>query len=108
MTPLQAITCATRNSGFAVDPGQVGTLGAGKWADVLVLAGDPTEDIRLLQDKSAIRAVFKAGVAVNLTPRGPIERWPWERGMAVSTAELTYDGVRAARGRDDTNKGERT
>jgi imidazolonepropionase-like amidohydrolase len=107
MTPLQAITCATKNSGFAVDPDEVGTLAPGKWADVLVVAGDPSRDIRLLQDKSAIRAIFKAGVAVNLATRGPIERWPWERAMAVSASELTYDGVRAAQGRD-TNKGGRT
>jgi hypothetical protein len=42
-----------------------------------------------------------------ISPRGPIERWPWERAMAVSASELTYDGVRAAQGRD-TNKGGRT
>jgi imidazolonepropionase-like amidohydrolase len=94
MTPLEAITCATRNSGFAVDP-QVGTLACGQWADVLVLEGDPSRDIRLLQDKSAIRAVFKAGVAADLRPRATIERWPWERGMAVSASELTWAAVRA-------------
>lgn len=94
MTPLEAITCATRNAGFTVDPGQVGTLQSGWWADVLVVAGDPSRDIRLLQRKSAIRAVFKSGKAVDLQVEPDrIERWAWERTMAVSASELTWDMV---------------
>src|SRR5260221_163165 len=61
MTPLEAITCGTRNAAFAVDAASVGTLEPGKWADVLAIKGDPLQDIRVLQDKSAIAAVFKAG-----------------------------------------------
>jgi cytosine/adenosine deaminase-related metal-dependent hydrolase len=93
MSPLQAITCGTRNAAFAVDAANVGTLEPGKWADVLVVNGDPLKDIRILQDKSAIRAVFKAGAPVDLAPDAGIEKWPWERIMTVSSTELCYETV---------------
>jgi imidazolonepropionase-like amidohydrolase len=96
MSPLQAITCGTRNAAFAVDAANVGTLEPGKWADVLVVDGDPLEDIRILQDKSAIHAVFKAGAAVELAPDVRIEKWPWERIMTVSGTELRYETVYGA------------
>ena len=51
MSPLEAITCGTKNAAFAVDSANVGTLEPGKYADVLVVDGDPLKDIRILQDK---------------------------------------------------------
>jgi imidazolonepropionase-like amidohydrolase len=93
MSPLEAITCGTRNAAFTVDADNVGTLEPGKWADVLVVDGDPLEDIRILQNKSAIHAVFKAGAAVDLAPHARIEKWPWERIMTVSGTELCYETV---------------
>lgn len=93
MSPLEAITCGTRNSAFAVDSANLGTLEPGKYADVLVVDGDPLKDIRILQDKSAIRAVFKEGAAVDLKRPAHIEKFPWERIMAVSGTELYYETV---------------
>ena len=93
MTPLQAITCGTRNAAFAVDAASVGTLEPGKWADVLAIKGDPLKDIRVLQDKSAIAAVFKAGVRVNREADLKIEKWPWERILTVSATELRQETV---------------
>ncbi|WP_219215764.1 metal-dependent hydrolase family protein [Variovorax boronicumulans] len=95
MTPLEAITCATRNAGFTVDPGQVGVLAPGMWADILVIDGDPARDIRVLQEQHRVRAIFKAARAVDLHPaRDAIERWPWERVMTVSATELHWHSVR--------------
>jgi imidazolonepropionase-like amidohydrolase len=94
MSPLEAIVCGTKNAAFAIDMQNVGTLEAGKWADVLVVDGDPLADIRILQDKSAIHAVFKGGAAVDLEQRSPhLEKWPWERILAISGSELYYETV---------------
>lgn len=97
MSPLEAIICGTKNAAFAVDSENVGTLEPGKWADVLVMDGDPLADIRLLQDKSAIHAVFKGGARVDLqSDLEHLEKWPWERIMAVSGSELYYKTVYGA------------
>jgi imidazolonepropionase-like amidohydrolase len=93
MSPLEAIVCGTKNAGFAVDSANVGTLEPGKFADVLVVDGDPLEDIRILQDKSRIRAVFQEGRAVDLARTAHVEKFPWERVMAVSGTELYYETV---------------
>jgi imidazolonepropionase-like amidohydrolase len=51
MTPLQAITAATSSSarllGWEKD---VGTLAAGKYADVIAVRGDPASNVRLLHE----------------------------------------------------------
>ena len=38
---------------------QVGSLEPGKWADLIAVAGDPLDDIALLED---VRFVMKGGV----------------------------------------------
>lgn len=96
MSPLQAITCATRNAAFTVDPDNLGTLEPGKFADVLVVDGDPLQDIRVLQDPARIAAVLLGGEAVDLTPMPEPHRWPWERSMAISERELYRTTVGAA------------
>jgi len=63
MTPTDALLCATRDGGDAFDPGgMVGTLEEGKLADLVVVDGDPTEDVTVLQDHSRIHAVMKDGL----------------------------------------------
>ncbi|HYB40691.1 MAG TPA: amidohydrolase family protein, partial [Candidatus Methylomirabilis sp.] len=94
ISPLEAITCGTKHASFAVDASAVGTLEAGKWADVLVVDGDPLRDIRVLQDKACIRAVLKGGVAVDLARSRPEpNKWPWERAMVMTQGELSYATV---------------
>ena len=62
MRPAEALVCATRNGGEAMDPsGSLGTLQAGTKADVVVVDGDPLEDITVLQDHDRL-AVIKGGV----------------------------------------------
>ncbi|CAB3883414.1 Imidazolonepropionase [Achromobacter insuavis] len=96
MSNLQAITCATRNAAIAVDPENVGTLEAGKLADILLIDGDPCADIKVLQDKSRIRAVYLGGAPVDLTPAKESIRWPWERSLAISQTELYRQTVQQA------------
>lgn len=62
MSPLQAITAATRTSAQACRIDSLtGTLEAGKQADLLVVDRNPLDDIKVLQDSSHLLAVMKAG-----------------------------------------------
>ncbi len=61
MRPAEALVCATRNGGEAMDPsGSLGTLQQGNRADFLIIDGDPLADIRILQDRDRFN-VFKCG-----------------------------------------------
>jgi imidazolonepropionase-like amidohydrolase len=62
-TPFDALMAATRDAGEMVGfgGGRVGTLEAGKLADLILVAGDPTRDITVLQERSKIVAVMKGG-----------------------------------------------
>jgi imidazolonepropionase-like amidohydrolase len=93
MSPLEAISCGTKEAAFAVDPDGIGVLERGRWADVLVIDGDPLADIRILQDRKRIRALFKGGEAVDLAEPAPAVRWPWEKSLEISHGELRYDVV---------------
>ena len=45
MTPMQALVAATRNSAQVMHLDDLGTLEAGKWADLVVLDANPLDDI---------------------------------------------------------------
>jgi imidazolonepropionase-like amidohydrolase len=63
LKPIEAITCATKVGAEACWLGEkTGTIEKGKWADLIVVEGDPTTDIKILQDKTKIRLVMKAGI----------------------------------------------
>lgn len=62
MTPMQAIVAATRTSAQVLDMADlVGTLEKGRFADLVVIQGNPLENIQLLQEKANILSVFKEG-----------------------------------------------
>jgi len=62
MSPVEALLCATRAGGLAFDPsGKLGTLEAETYADLVIVDGDPTRDITVLQDADRIVGVIKAG-----------------------------------------------
>jgi imidazolonepropionase-like amidohydrolase len=63
MSPTDALLCATRDGGAAFDPeGTTGTLEEGKLADLVIIEGDPTVDVTVLQDHERIRAVIQGGL----------------------------------------------
>ena len=65
LTPLAAITSATRNGARAIGIEKTyGTLEVGKTADLLLLAGNPADDIR---NTRRIRVVVKSGFVVSGT-----------------------------------------
>jgi imidazolonepropionase-like amidohydrolase len=67
LKPIEAITCSTKVGAEACYLGtKTGTLEKGKWADLIIVEGDPILNIKLLQDKTSIRLVMKEGkVEVN-------------------------------------------
>lgn len=63
LSPLEVLKCATKTGAEIMGRGHdLGTLEPGKLADVLLVDGDPTTDIRLLQDRSRFLAVLQGGV----------------------------------------------
>lgn len=62
MSPYDAISSATNVAAEALGiQEQTGTLEKGKCADILVIDGDPLQDIDILKDKSRIRMVIRGG-----------------------------------------------
>ena len=60
-TPLEAITCATRHGAELMRmQDRIGTLTPGKLADLVVVDGDPLQDIAVLQDRTRL-SVMKGG-----------------------------------------------
>jgi len=71
MTPLQAIVASTRTAAECMEmAGEIGTLEAGKLADLLVVDGDPLADVSVLQDRGRLALIIKGGEAfVNRLPQ---------------------------------------
>ncbi|MEM3387189.1 MAG: amidohydrolase family protein [Nitrososphaerales archaeon] len=64
-TTWEAIRAATLVAAEAVGlSDQVGTIEAGKYADIVIVDGNPLDDIKVLQDKSRIKLVMRRGLTV--------------------------------------------
>ena len=72
LSEVEAITTATKNGAWAMRmEGELGTLEKGKLADVIIVDGDPTSDITVLNDKSRISEVISRGKRVDLSRPWP-------------------------------------
>ena len=95
-TPAEALRCATVDSARVLrDADRLGGLAPGKWADLLIIEGDPLADITVLQDADRLRAVFKGGRKVDLTPAVPRERRAFEFSMGMWSRQYTREAVAA-------------
>lgn len=92
MTPLQAITCGTKDNAIALDEdGETGCIAAGYRADVLVLDGDPSKNISLLGDKSLFRHLLCRGKEIELSPIEPRAMLRGEQASGWSDVALTRE-----------------
>ena len=63
LTPMEAIVAATRNNAHAYRRlDDLGTIEPGKRADLLVVTGNPAEDVSILYEAGNINLVMKDGV----------------------------------------------
>ena len=88
MNDHDALLCMTRNAARATPRhgADVGTLEPGKFADILVVDGEPERDVTVLADRSRMRAVIKGGVDVTGPVLGPRPRRPFERTRLYASA----------------------
>ena len=93
LTPLQAIHAGTLAVTHVLPRygRDVGKLEAGRLADVLVVPGDPTRDIRILQRPKTFDYIFKDGVPVDRTPQPARERKWYERHKTFLAGLYVFD-----------------
>ena len=93
LTPLQAIHAGTLAVTHVLPRygRDVGKLEAGRLADVLVVPGDPTRDIRILQRPKTFDYIFKDGVPVDRTPQPVRERKWYERHKTFLAGLYVFD-----------------
>ncbi len=62
-TPAEALICATRNGGLAMrgPQGDLGTLQQGMLADIVLVDGNPLDDLSILMDESKLVMIMKDG-----------------------------------------------
>jgi len=62
MSSMEVLLAATKNAAEAFGIAEeLGTIEPNKLADIIMIEGDPLADLRILQDRSKIRKVIKAG-----------------------------------------------
>lgn len=69
MSPMQALVSATSRAAECIGRGDVGLLEPGRYADLLVVDGDPLADIRILEQRARLKLVMQGGRAHTNTLR---------------------------------------
>jgi imidazolonepropionase-like amidohydrolase len=73
-SPLEALLTATANAGPLVGE-RLGRIAEGYLADLVLVDGDPTTDVRTLLDPARVGPVVKGGVPHSVPGWDGIERW---------------------------------
>jgi imidazolonepropionase-like amidohydrolase len=71
MSPMQAIVAATGGAADCLERPDLGTLEPGKVADLVIVDGDPLDDVGVLADAKRIHLVMKAGIVQTNRPDPP-------------------------------------
>ena len=79
-SPAEALACATSVGGQMMNMGDLGEVREGYLADLLLVDGDPTRDVRIMQDRSRIMMIMKDG-AIHKHPSAA------KRARAATAAE---------------------
>jgi imidazolonepropionase-like amidohydrolase len=99
LTPLEAIRCATKDGALALRmKDKVGSIEAGRLADLLLIDGDPSKDVTVIGRRDKLRMVMKGGKSIDLTrtdpERTPLPEWRVHEFGSILSKEV----VSAARG----------
>jgi imidazolonepropionase-like amidohydrolase len=74
-TQLEAIRAATEWGGQVMGRGhELGQVSEGYLADLLLVDGDPSQEIEILQDRDRLLAIMKDGVFHKAPPGEPLVR----------------------------------
>ena len=69
LSPGEALVAATGAAADGIGCGEVGRIEVGRFADLVLVEGDPLADVRVLQEHDAIALVIKGGeIAVDRRP----------------------------------------
>jgi imidazolonepropionase-like amidohydrolase len=92
-SPLEAIHSGTLGATrlFKRFGHEVGKLERGRYADLIVVNGDPTRDITLLQKPSRFDFILKGGRPIDRTPVAPRQRMHYERHKMFLNGVFHYD-----------------
>jgi imidazolonepropionase-like amidohydrolase len=82
-SPLEALLTATANAGPVLGE-KLGRLQEGYLADLFLVDGDPTSDIRVLLDHDRIGPVVKGGVPASVPGWSGVSGWGRARGGATT------------------------
>jgi imidazolonepropionase-like amidohydrolase len=95
LTPLEAITAGTRNGALMMGrEGELGEVTPGCLADLLVVRGNPLENLRILLNKANLVHIIKDGEVQVFPEDLDGKRFQFDRLPAVySQIDLTYDMV---------------
>ena len=67
MTPMQAIVAATSDAADCIGLGrEIGSIEAGKRADIILVDGNPLDDVTILERGDAVRRVIKDGAWIDV------------------------------------------
>ena len=85
MSAMEAIKAGTHNAALALGmQDRIGTLEEGKLADLLVVDGNPLDDIQVLQDRKRLKVIMKNGAVVDTaTPLPQPTTYGWEKPFAA-------------------------
>ena len=93
-SPAEALRSATQvNSEFTRKGHEVGVLEPGRRADLLVVDGDPLENIRILQDKSRLHEILMDGKPIDLDLNYDVRQVPLERSYNMWNNVYTQERV---------------
>jgi len=81
LEPIEAILCMTKNSSFTLPNyrNKIGTLTPGKYADLLVVEGEPHKNIEVLHEPSNIKVIVQGGEKIS--PWRPIDKQRTRHGF---------------------------
>jgi hypothetical protein len=103
LNELEAIAAGTYNAGLVLNlEGEVGGVKPGMLADLLVVDGDPSQDITILQDHDKIETIILDGDIVEVDRS--VKSWPNKPSYTYAGRYLTQEIAREAMGGDGNGR----